>query len=50
MKGGGGPEDVTRAGDKRTNSILGGNVGRLSEEILAMSDDVTEFTWKLDLQ
>ncbi|WP_264174809.1 hypothetical protein [Clostridium estertheticum] len=36
-------------GDRRNNSIIGGQAGRISREILNMSDDVIGVTGKLKL-
>ena len=47
MKVGGLPSDVSKVGDKRTNSILGGQAGRISNDILAMPDSTTGITYKL---
>jgi hypothetical protein len=49
MRVGGLPTDVTRTGDKRINSILGGQANRLRQTILAMSDDTTKIEWKLNI-
>jgi hypothetical protein len=49
MRTGGLPTDVTRTGNKRINSILGGQANRLKEEILAMPDDVTMIKWNLNI-
>lgn len=47
MKVGGLPTDVKRVGDKRVNSILGGQAKKISETILAMPDNTTKITYKL---
>ncbi|WP_341473336.1 RHS repeat-associated core domain-containing protein [Clostridium estertheticum] len=49
MKAGGLPTDVSITGDRRNNSIIGGQAGMISREILNMSDDVIGVTGKLKL-
>lgn len=50
MRVGGLPTDVKKAGDKRVNSILGGQANRIAETILAMPDDTTKITYKLKVK
>ena len=47
MRVGGLPTDVYKTGDKRVNSILGGQAKERAEDILAMPDDTTKITYRL---
>ena len=47
MRTGGLPTDVTRQGNRRINSIIGGQADKIAQAILDMSDDVTEITSNL---
>ncbi len=47
MRTGGGPKDVFGTGDKRINSIIGGQANRLAEEILNMPDSTTRIEIKI---
>ena len=47
MRVGGLPTDVSKTGDKRVNSILGGQAKERAEDILAMPDDTTKITYRL---
>lgn len=48
MKVGGKPKEVSKIpAGSRENSIIGGQAGRISEEILNMSDDVTRIKFEL---
>ena len=42
MRPGGKPTDVTTVGDKRINSILGGQADRIARDILKMLDETTK--------
>jgi RHS repeat-associated protein len=47
MKVGGAPTDVHGTGNRRNNSIIGGQADRISREILNMSDKTTKIIGKL---
>jgi hypothetical protein len=47
MRTGGGPKDVFGTGDKRINSVLGGQANRLAEDILNMPDSTTRIEPKI---
>ena len=44
------PTDVTTVGDKRINSILGGQADRIARDILKMLDETTKITYQLKLK
>ena len=44
------PTDVTKVGDKRINSILGGQADRIAKDILKMPDETTKITYQLKLK
>ena len=50
MRTGGKPTDVTKVGDKRINSILGGQADRIARDILKMLDETTKITYQLKLK
>ena len=50
MRTGGKPTDVTKVGDKRINSILGGQANRIARNILKMLDETTKITYQLKLK
>ena len=50
MRTGGKPTDVTKVGDKRINSILGGQADRIARNILKMLDETTKITYQLKLK
>ncbi|WP_304671098.1 RHS repeat-associated core domain-containing protein, partial [Neisseria polysaccharea] len=50
MRTGGKPMDVTKVGDKRINSILGGQADRIARDILEMPDETTKITYQLKLK
>lgn len=50
MKTGGGPKDVYGTGDRRVNSIIGGQADRLAKEILKMPDTTTHIQPKIVVQ
>ncbi len=50
MRTGGKPTDVTKVGDKRINSILGGQADRIARDILKMPDETTKITYQLKLK
>lgn len=43
------PKAISGKGIKRNNSIIGGNSKRIATEIPAMSDDITAFTYELQI-
>lgn len=47
MKVGGAPTDVFGTGNRRNNSIIGGQADRIAREILNMDDDITKIIGKL---
>jgi hypothetical protein len=47
MAVGGNPEDVSRTGIRRNNSILGGQANKIADMILAMPNDTTQINAKL---
>ena len=47
MRAGGRPTDVTGLGDRRTNSIIGGQATRVSEDILKMPNNTTKIVPKI---
>lgn len=49
MRTGGGPKDVTGTGDKRVNSIIGGQASRLADDILEMPDSTTRIDPKITI-
>ena len=49
MKTGGAPTDVLGIGDRRNNSIIGGQADQIAREILNMGDNVTKIIGKLTL-
>ena len=50
LRTGGLPTDVFRQGNKRVNSIIGGQANRLAQDILNLPDNVTEIVFKLTLR
>ncbi|OOS07814.1 hypothetical protein B0189_02040 [Moraxella cuniculi] len=50
MRVGGLPTDVSRTGDERINSIIGGQASRIYKDILAMPDNTTKITYKLKIK
>jgi len=49
MRAGGRPTDVTGLGDRRTNSIIGGQATRVSEDILKMPNNTTKIVPKITI-
>jgi hypothetical protein len=50
MRTGGLATDVFRQGNKRTNSIIGGQANRIAQDILNLPDNVTQIIYKLTLR
>lgn len=47
---GGLPKDVSGTGNRRNNSIIGGQANRIANDILNMSDDTTKIVGKLTVK
>lgn len=50
MRTGGKPTDVTKVGDKRINSIWGGQEDRIARDTLKMLDETIKITYQLKLK
>lgn len=48
MRVGGGPRDIIGIGGRRENSILGGQAGKIAQQILELPDNVTRITAKFN--
>ncbi len=50
MRTGGKPTDVTKVGDKRIKSIVGGQADKIAKDILKMPGETTKITYQLKLE